>query len=55
MLTQGKSTVTEYALKFDRLVKFTFDVIPTDKSRRDKFLRGLRAMINRDVIISIDK
>ncbi|XP_062116419.1 uncharacterized protein LOC133830457 [Humulus lupulus] len=33
-LTQNKMTVTEYALRFDRLAKFAPDLVPTDMARR---------------------
>ena len=29
-LTQNRMTVTEYALRFDRLAKFALDLVPTD-------------------------
>ena len=45
-------TVTEYALKFDRLAKFAPDLVPTDAARQDRFIRGLNAMISRDVRIT---
>ena len=44
-LVQGSMTVTEYALKFDRLAKFAPDLVPTDAARQDRFIRGLNAMI----------
>ena len=37
-LVQGSMTVIEYALKFDRLVKFALDLVPTDATRHDKFV-----------------
>ena len=51
-LVQGNMTVTEYALKFDRLAKFAPDLVPTDAARQDRFIRGLNAMIARDVRIT---
>ncbi|XP_062076389.1 uncharacterized protein LOC133831715 isoform X1 [Humulus lupulus] len=50
-LTQGNLSVTEYAQKFDRLAKFAKDLVPTDKVRADRFVRGLKPMIARDVEI----
>ena len=44
-VVQGNMTVTEYALKFDKLAKFSSDLVPTDAARRDKFVRGLNPMI----------
>ncbi|XP_062117928.1 uncharacterized protein LOC133831576 [Humulus lupulus] len=53
-LTQGNMTVTEDALKFDRLAKFAADLVPTNATRVDRFVRGLNPMIARDVeIVSI--
>ena len=49
---QGNMTVTEYALKFDRLAKFASDLVPTDATRQDRFIRGLNAMIARNVRIT---
>ena len=45
-------TVTEYALKFDRLAKFAPDLVPTDAARQDRFIRWLNAMIAQDVRIT---
>ena len=53
-LTQNRMTVTEYALKFDRLAKFALDLVPTDAARRDRFIQGLNVMIARDVKITLD-
>ena len=53
-LTQNWSTVTEYALKFDWLVKFAPDLVPTDAERRDRFVWGLNVRIIRDVKITLD-
>ncbi|XP_062099687.1 uncharacterized protein LOC133805521 [Humulus lupulus] len=53
-LTQGNKTVTEYALKFDRLTKFAADLVLTNATRVDQFIRGLKRMIARDMeIVSI--
>ncbi|XP_062086383.1 uncharacterized protein LOC133792491 [Humulus lupulus] len=48
-LTQGNSTVTEYAQKFDRLEKFAEDLVPTEVIRIHRFVRGLKPMISRNV------
>ena len=45
-------TVIECSMKFDRLAKFALDLVPTDVARHDKFIRGLNAMIARDVRIT---
>ena len=54
-LVQGKLSVAEYVRQFDRLAKFSPDVVPSDRSRREKFLRGLNSMVHRDVVITIDE
>ena len=48
-LTQGNSSVTEYARKFDRLAKFVADMVPTETLRIQRFVKGLKPMIARDV------
>ena len=53
-LTQNRLTVSEYAIKFDRLAKFAPDLVPSDAARRDRFVRGLNVMIARDVNITLD-
>ena len=52
-LAQGKMTVSEYAQVFDRLSRFAPELVPTDRARRDKFIRGLNGMIARDVGITL--
>ena len=52
-LVQGSMTVTEYAQMFDRLARFAPELVPTDRARRDKFIRGLNSMIARDVSITL--
>ncbi|XP_062103937.1 uncharacterized protein LOC133815066 [Humulus lupulus] len=53
-LTQGNMIVIEYALKFDKLAKFAEDLVPTNATRADQFVRGLKPMIARDVeIVSV--
>ena len=53
-MVQGKLTVAEYIQTFDRLVRFAPEMVPTDRARRDKFLRGLNSIIARDVGITMD-
>ncbi|XP_060959315.1 uncharacterized protein LOC133030550 [Cannabis sativa] len=50
-LVQGSLTVTEYAQKFDRLIKFAPDLVPTDRVRAHRFVEGLKPMVARDVEI----
>ena len=38
ILLHGNMSMTEYALKFDRLAKFAVDLVPTDGTRKDRFL-----------------
>ncbi|XP_062075164.1 uncharacterized protein LOC133779189 [Humulus lupulus] len=46
--------MTEYALEFDRLSKFAANLVPTNATRVDQFIRGLKPMIARDVkIVSV--
>ena len=52
-LVQGRMTVTEYAQMFDRLARFAPELVPTDRARRDKFIRGLNSMVARDVSITL--
>ena len=44
--------MTEYALKFDRLTKFAMELVPTDGTRRERFLQGLQPRLARDVRIT---
>ncbi|XP_062080227.1 uncharacterized protein LOC133784982 [Humulus lupulus] len=44
-------TVTKYALKFDKLAKFTTDLVQTNETRVDRFVGGLKPMIAKDVEI----
>ena len=50
-LVQGKMTVMKYAQVFDILARFALELVPTARSRRDKFIRGLNSMVARDVRI----
>ncbi|XP_060974512.1 uncharacterized protein LOC133039624 [Cannabis sativa] len=51
-LRQGKSTVTEYARQFDRLAKFSTDLVPTEFLRIHRFTEGLDSRISRDIAMS---
>ena len=53
-LLQGKLSVSEYTQTFDRLARFVPELVPTDRARRDKFVRGLSSMIARDIRITMD-
>lgn len=53
-LVQGKMSIIEYVYTFERLAKFAPEMVPTDRGRRDKFLRGLNSMIAWDVGITMD-
>ncbi|XP_062114666.1 uncharacterized protein LOC133825778 [Humulus lupulus] len=48
-LVQGNLSMTNYAQKFDRLAKFAPKVVPTKTLRVQRFVRGLKMMIVRDV------
>ncbi|XP_062085611.1 uncharacterized protein LOC133791708 [Humulus lupulus] len=48
-LTQGNSSVTEYARKFNRLAKFAPDTVPTETLRIQRFVKRLKPMIARVV------
>ena len=52
-MVKGKMTVTEYAQVFDRLARFAPELVPTNRSRRDKFIRGLNSMVAQDVNITM--
>ena len=52
-LVQGRMTVTEYAQIFDKLARYAPELVPTDRARRDKFIRGLNNMVARDVSITM--
>ncbi|XP_062113876.1 uncharacterized protein LOC133824876 [Humulus lupulus] len=51
-LVQGNLSVTDYAHKFDRLAKFAPEVVPTETLRVQRFVRGLKSMIPRDVMMT---
>ncbi|XP_062075574.1 uncharacterized protein LOC133779656 [Humulus lupulus] len=48
-LVQGNLSVTDYAQKFDRLVSFAPEIVPTEVMRIQRFMRGLKPTISRDV------
>ncbi|XP_062109837.1 uncharacterized protein LOC133821692 [Humulus lupulus] len=48
-LVQGNLLVTDYAQKFDQLAKFSPEVVPNDALQVQRFVRGLKPMIARDV------
>ncbi|XP_062100868.1 uncharacterized protein LOC133806795 [Humulus lupulus] len=49
-LTQDSVSVIEYAPNFDRLARFAFEVVfPTEAMRVQRFIRGLKPLIARDV------
>ena len=41
-LKQGKMSVTEYVAKFSELARFAPSMVPTDDSRKKRFMWGLR-------------
>ncbi|KAM6597853.1 hypothetical protein CsatA_008377 [Cannabis sativa] len=52
-LVQGESmSVTEYTTKFDRLAKLASGIVPTDFSKKEKYLAGLNAKIRHDLVIT---
>lgn len=52
-LIQGKMTITEYDQIFDILACFAPELVPTDRARIDKFIRGLNNLVPRDVCITM--
>ena len=51
-LKQGNLTVVEYVLQFNRLAKFSPELVPIDFMRVTKFVRGLRPKIELEVKLS---
>ncbi|XP_060961016.1 uncharacterized protein LOC133031515 [Cannabis sativa] len=52
-LVQGEGmSVTEYTTKFDRLAKLASEIVPTDFSKKEKYLAGLNAKIRHDLVIT---
>ncbi|XP_060960736.1 uncharacterized protein LOC133031281 [Cannabis sativa] len=50
-LVQGEGMlVTEYTTKFDRLAKLAFRIVPTNFSKKEKYLAGLNAKIKHDLV-----
>ena len=44
-LKQGKMTITEYVTKFTELARFALTIVPTDDTRKRKFMLGLRVEV----------
>uniref|UniRef100_A0A803PIB0 Retrotransposon gag domain-containing protein n=1 Tax=Cannabis sativa TaxID=3483 RepID=A0A803PIB0_CANSA len=53
-LVQGDKTVVEYTLEFDLLSKFAGDLVPTDFTRKQKYVTRLDATISQDLKIITD-
>ena len=49
-LKQGSMTVLEYVTKFERLSKYTADMIDTELKKINHFIEGLNPVLKRDVI-----
>ncbi|XP_062089552.1 uncharacterized protein LOC133796086 [Humulus lupulus] len=52
-LVQRNLSITNYAQKFDRLVRFAPEIVPTKAIRVQRFMRGLKPMSVRDVNTTI--
>ncbi|XP_062118884.1 uncharacterized protein LOC133832576 [Humulus lupulus] len=48
-LVQGNLFVIDYVQKFDRLAKLAPEVVPTNALRVQRFMRGLKPMITKDI------
>ena len=48
-LIQGDTTKAQYVQQFNRLAKFAGDLVANEEAQVDKFIRGLKPMIARDV------
>ena len=48
-LRQENLSVADYILKFDQLARFTLDIVATNSSRKNKFMRSLNSDIARFV------
>lgn len=48
-LVHGNFLVKDYTRKFDQLAKFANEVVPTKAIRVERFMRGLKPTIARDV------
>ncbi|XP_060968994.1 uncharacterized protein LOC133036447 [Cannabis sativa] len=54
-LTQRENmSVTEYTTQFDRLARLASGIVPTDFSRKEKYLDGLNPKIRHDLMITTD-
>ncbi|XP_030494987.2 uncharacterized protein LOC115710775 [Cannabis sativa] len=52
-LVQGENmSVTEYTTKFDHLAKLAYGIVPTDFSKKEKYLAGLNPKIKHDLVIT---
>ncbi|XP_060968765.1 uncharacterized protein LOC133036256 [Cannabis sativa] len=54
MQTKGMS-VTEYTTKFDRLAKLVMGILPTDFSKKEKYLTDLNVKIKHDLVITTNQ
>ena len=50
-LTQGRGTVVEYLNKFNHLVRYAADEVPTNKARQRKFRKGLSQKLRKELIL----
>ncbi|KAM6593730.1 hypothetical protein CsatA_001433 [Cannabis sativa] len=48
-------SVTEYTTKFDRLAKLAVGIVPTDFSKKEKYLAGLNVKIRHDLVITTNE
>ncbi|XP_062118249.1 uncharacterized protein LOC133831855 [Humulus lupulus] len=48
-LVQGNLSVTDYEQKFDRLARFAHEIVPTEAMWVQRFMRGFKPMIARDL------
>ena len=54
-LTQRENmSVTKYTTQFDRLARLASGIVPTDFSKKEKYLDGLNAKIRHDLMITTD-
>uniref|UniRef100_A0A803NHL2 Retrotransposon gag domain-containing protein n=1 Tax=Cannabis sativa TaxID=3483 RepID=A0A803NHL2_CANSA len=47
-------TITEYTTQFHRLVRLASGIVPTDFSKKEKYLDGFNPKIKHDLMITID-
>ena len=48
-IRQGKMSVEEYVAKFDGLARFARTIVPTDDTRKMKFMHGLRLEVAKQI------